>query len=62
MLHATKRVGHVLIESLDDFAKMGKVIGFGRVCEDLEEERYVITPPSDRLDIRIKEDIVEEVG
>lgn len=62
VLHATKRVGHVLIESLDDFAKMGKVIGFGRVCEDLEEERYVITPPSDRLDIRIKEDIVEEVG
>lgn len=39
-----------------------KIIGYGRVLENLEEERFVVTIPEERLDLRIKEDIIEEVG
>lgn len=62
VLHATKREGKVVIQTIEEFGKDRKMVGWGRVSEDLNEERYVITPPPERLDLRIKEDIVEEVG
>ena len=62
VIHATKVEGKVITENLEDFSKTRKVVGYGRVTDDLQEEVYVISVPPTRLDIRIKEDLVEEVG
>lgn len=62
ILHATKKEGKVVIEDMDSFIKTRTLVGFGRVCDDLEEERYLVYVPSERLDIRKKEDIGEEIG
>ena len=62
VLHATKVKGMVVKESLEEFAAGREVIGYGRVEDDLIEERYVVRVPSVRLDIRIKEDLAEEIG
>jgi phenylalanyl-tRNA synthetase beta chain len=62
IIHATKVKDSVVVETLEDFSSVRKVIGFGRIHENLLEERYVISVPSERLDIRIKEDLAEEVG
>lgn len=56
------------IESFEDFVnKKGGdgervIAGFGRVLENLDEERFVVEVSSERLDLRIKEDIIEEVA
>lgn len=62
VLHAIKAKGSVVIESFDDFSVSKNVTGYGRVMQQLTEERFVITVPYERLDIRIKEDLIEEVG
>lgn len=62
IIHATKVAGKVVIESFDDFSKARTIVGFGRAIHDLNEERFVVTVPYERLDIRIKEDLIEEVG
>jgi phenylalanyl-tRNA synthetase beta subunit len=62
VLHSTKRSGKVTIESLSDFKINRTISGFGRVANDLSEERFLIEVPSERLDLRIKEDMVEEIG
>jgi phenylalanyl-tRNA synthetase beta subunit len=62
VLHATKVRGMVVEETYEEFAKGRTVVGFGRVVDDLTEERYVVRVPSVRLDIRIKEDLAEEIG
>jgi len=36
------------------------IIGYGRVSDN--SERYLITIPHERLDLRIKEDLIEEIG
>jgi len=62
ILHATKVAGAVVIESLEDFSKIRTITGYGRVMHNMIEERFVVTVPFERLDIRIKEDLIEEVG
>lgn len=62
VLHATKVKGLVVEESLEDFKNGRMVVGYGRVADDIKEERYVVRVPSVRLDIRIKEDLAEEIG
>lgn len=62
VLHATKVKGMVVEESLEEFEVGRKIVGYGRISENLEEERYVVRVPSVRLDIRIKEDLAEEIG
>ena len=62
ILHATKVTGGVTVESMRDFSKNRKIVGVGRVEENLEKERYVVTVPYTRLDLKIKENIIEEVG
>ncbi len=62
ILHATKVPGMVVEESLEDHKKGRTITGYGRIVEDLHEERYVVRVPSVRLDIRIKEDLAEEIG
>lgn len=57
IIHATVGKG-VVEESISSYKE--KIVGFGRHYGD--EERYVITVPDERLDIRIKEDLAEEIG
>ncbi|MBP6949200.1 MAG: C40 family peptidase [Candidatus Pacebacteria bacterium] len=62
ILHATKIKEMTLVESFEEFAAGRTIVGYGRIVEDLKEERYVVRVPSVRLDIRIKEDVAEEIG
>ncbi len=62
VLHATKAKGMVVEETLEEHKASRTVVGFGRVLDDLDEERYVVRVPAVRLDIRIKEDLAEEIG
>ncbi|MDD3940021.1 MAG: phenylalanine--tRNA ligase beta subunit-related protein [Candidatus Pacebacteria bacterium] len=63
ILHSSKNLKEgTEMEALEDFMAGGKFVGYGRVLEDLEEKRFVISVPNERLDLRIKEDIVEEVA
>ncbi len=62
VLHATKKQGKVVLESMQDFENDRKITGYARVSEDLNAERYVVYVPFERSDIRIKEDLIEEVG
>lgn len=62
ILHATKRSGEVVLESLSHFKSGRTVTGYARVAEDLAEERFLINIPAERLDLRTKEDLVEEIG
>ncbi len=62
LLHAAREKGIVHEELLEDHMKTRTVIGYGRIAEDLNEARYVVRVPSVRLDIRIKEDLAEEIG
>lgn len=62
VLHATKRVGKVVLESLSEF-KLGRTItGYVRISEDIAEERFLVDVPAERLDLRTKEDLIEEIG
>jgi phenylalanyl-tRNA synthetase beta subunit len=60
--HATSMYGKVVIENLGTSPRFVHTVGYGRVVENPKEERYVVTIPSERLDIRIKEDLAEEIG
>lgn len=62
VIHATKIHGAVVEESFEEFNRGRIIVGYGRVNENLSEERYVVLVPSVRLDIRIKEDLAEEIG
>jgi phenylalanyl-tRNA synthetase beta subunit len=62
IIHATKVKMMTVIETLEEFASGRTVIGYGRITDNLTEERYVVNVPSVRLDIRIKEDLAEEIG
>jgi len=53
--------GKVLIENLDESPSFKKVIGYGRVVNDLKERRYVVEIPDDRDDIRNKEALLSEI-
>ncbi len=62
VLHAAKEKGLVYEETLEEHGSSRMIVGFGRVVEDMNEKRYVVRVPSVRLDIRIKEDLAEEIG
>lgn len=62
VIHATKVKMMVVIDTLEDFSVGRTITGYGRIADDLTEERYVVRVPSVRLDIRTKEDLAEEIG
>src|SRR3989338_7198547 len=57
IMHATKKYGGVLVESLDDFEKTSKIVGWRRVA-DIKEERYVVNIPDNKTSLRKKEDLI----
>lgn len=62
IIHATKVKMMTVVDTLEEFAVGRSIVGYGRIANDLTEERYVVRVPSVRLDIRIKEDLAEEIG
>ncbi len=63
VLHSSKNLANgTEVESLEKFMSEGKFIGYGRLLKDIDEKRFVLTIPAERLDLRIKEDIIEEVA
>lgn len=60
ILHCTESKGGVVIEDIKNAEKFKNIVGFRRMSEN--EERFVITVPDERLDLRIKEDLAEEIG
>lgn len=62
IIHATKAKMMTHVETVEEFTNGRSVVGYGRIVDNLNEERYVVRVPSVRLDIRIKEDLAEEIG
>jgi len=54
-------VAQVKREKISDPSFFGKILLSGRI-DSIDEDRFVLTIPAERLDLRIKEDVVEEVG
>ncbi|MFT5179757.1 MAG: phenylalanyl-tRNA synthetase beta subunit [Candidatus Paceibacteria bacterium] len=61
VIHSTRYEGHTLKENLNESGSFKDITGYGRVIEK-DQERFVIEVPSERLDLRIKEDLIEEIG
>ncbi len=62
IIHASRYNEHgVEIQTLSGNPIFKKIVGIRRVAH-ADEERFVITIPLERLDLRIKEDIAEEIG
>lgn len=61
IIHATRATGKVMMESLAGSAQFKNIVGYRRIHEALAS-RLMITVPYYRLDVRIKEDLVEEIG
>ena len=49
------------ISELSETKQFENIIGYRRMIED-DKERFVVTAPFERLDLRIKQDLVEEIG
>lgn len=62
VIHATSMYEKVVVENLGTSPRFENTVGYGRVLDDMKESRYVIEVPAERLDIRIKEDLAEEIG
>jgi phenylalanyl-tRNA synthetase beta subunit len=60
IIHATALTGNVIIEDLKISERFKNIVGYRRMAENTE--RFVVTVPDERLDLRIKEDLAEEIG
>lgn len=61
VIHATRKEGKVVIEKLSESERFKNIVGYGR-CPKADESRFVVSVPAERLDLRRKEDVVEEIG
>ena len=61
ILHTSSSVGKSVIEDLDSAEMFKNIVGCRRMVSN-DDSRYVIEIPYERLDLRIKEDLIEEVG
>ncbi|MEI8339043.1 MAG: phenylalanine--tRNA ligase beta subunit-related protein [bacterium] len=60
VVQATRYKNGVVIEKLSTSEQFTNIIGCGRVTDNTE--RWVVTIPVDRLDLRIKEDLIEDIA
>lgn len=60
ILHTSSQTKKAVVEDLEK-AAMFKNMRYGRIA-NRDEERFVVTIPPERLDLRIKEDLIEEIG
>jgi len=62
VLHTGSVIGKTVTEKLSLSNYFKNECWYGRFMEDLSVPQYVISVPPERLDIRIKEDLAEEIG
>ena len=60
ILHTSSEMGKSVIEDLAEASTFKNIIGYRRISDN--SERYVVIAPHERLDLRIKEDLIEEIG
>ena len=60
MIHSSRGKGGVVAETIDENGMYKNIVGYRRIIA--EKERFVISVPPERLDVRIPEDLIEEVG
>jgi len=60
ILYTSSETKKSVIEDLDKAKTFKNIVGYRRMAKN--EERYVVTIPHERLDLRIKEDLIEEIG
>ena len=58
ILHATKKYGGVVVETLGEFESTSKIVGYRRVT-DINEERFVVNIPDDREDLKNKNSFIK---
>lgn len=58
--HISKRTGKVVTETIAGSPSFASGVVYARMI-DVDEERFFVTVPQERMDIRIKEDLIEEV-
>ncbi len=68
ILYTSSETSKVVIEKLNEAKTFKNIVGYRRVSDDPDpnltdgQRRYVVTIPHERLDLRIKEDLIEEIG
>lgn len=60
VIHATRATGKVVMEKLTDSTQFKNIVGWRRI--DVSAPRLRVVVPHDRLDIRAKEELIEEIG
>lgn len=60
VIHCTNTHG-VIIESLNESESFKDIVSYRRIFS-ADEQRYVVTVPDERLDIRIPADVIEEIA
>jgi phenylalanyl-tRNA synthetase beta subunit len=60
IMHTSEMIGKLSVENLKESKYFKNIVGYRRMSDN--EERFVITVPDERLDLRIKEDLAEEIG
>ncbi|MBI2048928.1 MAG: C40 family peptidase [Parcubacteria group bacterium] len=60
MIHAAREQGMVVEEKISDSKQYKDIIGYRRMTDN--KKRYVVKIPFERLDVRVKEDLIEEIG
>jgi len=62
VIHATKSQGKVVKEKLDEATMFKNIVGYGRVLPLADASRFVVDIPFERVDLRRKENLIEEIG
>lgn len=60
IIHSTALFNGVTIEDIKNSKRFENIVGYRRMSSN--DDRFVITVPDERLDLRIKEDLAEEIG
>ncbi|MFZ2038337.1 MAG: phenylalanine--tRNA ligase beta subunit-related protein [Minisyncoccia bacterium] len=60
IIHATRHSSGVIKEKLADSEQFKNVAGFRRMSDN--SERFVVTIPVERVDLRMKQDLVEDIA
>ncbi len=61
VIHSSSASRGVVEESLGETKAFQNIVGYRRMLQS-EESRFVVVVPAERLDLRIKEDLIEEIG
>lgn len=60
VIHASSLNKKIVVEDLGKAKGFNNIVGYKRMIEN--ENRFVVQVPDERLDLRIKEDLAEEIG